>query len=144
MPAHAERVPQAFRVTRTVARPADQVWAALTGWDDAAAWLKVDRIVAEGPTAVGARLVVTTRGKDRCSEITELEPERSITLRSVQGGVTADYRYTVEPDGDATRLTLVADVATRGPWRLLAPVIRTAIRRTDAGQLDGLARVLGD
>jgi hypothetical protein len=120
------------------------VWAALTDWDDAAGWLKVDRIVAEGPTAMGTRLVFTARGRDRSSEITELDPGRSITLRSVQGGVTADYRYTVEPDGDATRLTLVADVATRGPWRLLAPVIRTAIRRTDAGQLDALAGVLGD
>jgi uncharacterized protein YndB with AHSA1/START domain len=137
-------VPQAFRVTRTVARPAEQVWAALTDWDGAARWLKVDRIHAEGPTAVGTRLVVTTRGRDRASEITELEPGRSITLRSVQGGVTADYRYTLEPDGDGTRLTLVADVTTRGPWRLLAPVIRTAIRRADAGQLDALAAALGD
>jgi uncharacterized protein YndB with AHSA1/START domain len=132
-------VPPAFTATRTVTRPADQVWAALTDWDHAG-WLGVEEIRAEGPTAVGTRLAFTARGRQRCSEITELDPGRVLTLRSVQGGVTADYRYTVEPAGDGTRLTLVADVTTRGPWTLLGPVIRTAIRRSDAGQLDALAR----
>jgi carbon monoxide dehydrogenase subunit G len=136
-------MPPAFTATRTVPRPADQAWATLTDWDSAAGWLGVDRIRAEGPTAVGTRLTFTARGKDRVSEISALDPGRSVTLRSVQGGVTADYRYTVEPAGDGTRLTLVADVTTRGPWRALGPVIRAAIRRSDAGQLDALAAALG-
>jgi uncharacterized protein YndB with AHSA1/START domain len=135
-------MPTAFRTTRTLARPADQVWAALTDWDTAAGWLGVDQVRAPGATEVGARLQFTARGRERTSEITELDPGRALTLRSVQGGVTADYRYTLEPDGGATQLTLVADVVARGAWRPLGPVIRTAIRRTDAGQLDALAGVL--
>jgi uncharacterized protein YndB with AHSA1/START domain len=135
-------VVQAFRVSRTVDRPADQVWRQLTDWNSAAGWLGVDSVSAEGPTAVGSRLRFTARGRERRSEVVALDRGRSVTLRSQQGGVTADYTYTVEPDGAASRVTLVADVRTRGAWAVTAPVIRAAIRRTDAGQLDALDREL--
>jgi carbon monoxide dehydrogenase subunit G len=133
---------QAFTVTRVVDHPADEVWRQLTDWDRAAGWLGVDSIRADGPTEVGTTLRFVTRGKERTSEIAALEPGRSITLRSRQGGVTADYRYTVEPAGDASRVSLAADVRTSGVWALAGPLIRTAIRRTDAGQLDALDREL--
>jgi hypothetical protein len=53
--------------------------------------------VQDGATAVGTTLRFTTRGKEQASEISALEPGRSVTLRSRQGGVTADYTYGVEP-----------------------------------------------
>ena len=130
---------QAFSVTREIDRPAEEVWAELTDWDRAAGWLGVESIRAEGPTAVGTVLVFRARGKDRRSEIAALEPGRSITLRSRQGGVTADYTYTVEPAGSGSRASLTADVRTAGIWSLLGPVIRGAIRKQDAGQLEALA-----
>ena len=132
----------AFTATRVLDAPADLVWEELTDWSSAAGWLGVQAVRAEGPTAVGTRLAFTARGRERRSEITALETGRSITLRSVQGGVTADYRYAVEPDGPRSRVTLVADVRTAGLWTLLAPVLRAAIRREDSGQLDALARRL--
>ena len=135
-------MPQAFTVSRTVPRPADQVWEQLTDWNFAAGWLGVDSIRAEGATAVGTRLRFSTRGKERRSEIAALDPGRSITLRSHQGGVTADYTYTVAPAGADSLVGLVADVRTRGLWTLAAPAIRAAIRRTDSGQLDALHREL--
>lgn len=133
---------RAFAARRTVDRPAEEVWRRLTDWERAAGWLGVDAIAADGPTEPGTRLTFTTRGKQYVSEITAVQPGRSVTLRSTQGGVTADYRYTVEPDGAGSAVTLDADVRTRGPWTLLAPVIRAAIRRTDSGQLGRLDREL--
>ena len=133
---------QAFSVVRELDRSAGAVWEQLTDWDRAAGWLGVDSIRAEGPTAVGTQLVFRARGKDRRSEIVALDPGRSITLRSQQGGVTADYTYGVEPVGERSRATLTADVRTSGPWSLLGPVIRGAIRREDAGQLEALERAL--
>ena len=118
------------------------MWPRLTDWDRAAGWLGVDSIRADGPTAVGTTLRFTTRGKERTSEIAALDPGRSITLRSRQGGVTADYTYAVEPADGGSRLTLVADVAVRGAWALAGPALRAVIRRTDQGQLDALAREL--
>ena len=133
---------QAFTVTRELDRPAGEVWEQLTDWDRAAGWLGVDDIRAEGPTAVGTELVFHARGKDQRSEIAALDPGCSITLRSRQGGVTADYTYAVEPAGSGSRATLTADVRTSGVWALLGPVIRAAIRREDSGQLEALERAL--
>jgi uncharacterized protein YndB with AHSA1/START domain len=133
---------QAFTVSREMDRPPGTVWEQLTDWDRAAEWLGVDSLRAEGPTAVGTQLVFQARGKERRSEIVALEPGRSITLRSRQGGVTADYTYGVEPRETGSRATLTADVRTSGLWALLGPVIRAAIRKEDSGQLDALERAL--
>src|SRR5688572_17059307 len=124
---------RAFSVTRQVDRPVEQVWRQLTDWERAAGWLGVDSIRADGATQVGTTLRFVTRGKERTSEVGALDPGRSITLRSRQGGVTADYRYTVDPAGAGSRVTLTADVRGSGAWAFAAPLIRTAIRRTDAG-----------
>ena len=97
------------------------------------------RLRAHGPTAVGTPLVFTARGKERTGQIAALDPGRSVTVRSTQGGVTADYRYTCVRLGESTRVTLVAEVTMSGPWRLLGPVIRLAVRRSDSGQLDAFA-----
>src|SRR5829696_6074222 len=115
---------RAFSVTRQVDRPAEEVWQRLTEWDRAAGWLGVETVRADGPTRVGTTLRFVTRGKERTSEITELSPGRSVTLRSRQGGVTADYRYTVEPAGTGSRVGLTADVRTQGAWALAGPLIR--------------------
>src|SRR5688572_9070525 len=133
---------QAFTVSREMDRPPGTVWEQLTDWDRAAEWLGVDSLRAEGPTSVGTHLVFQARGKERRSEIVALEPGRFITLRSRQGGVTADYIYGVEPAGAGSRATLTADVRTSGVWSLLGPVIRAAIRKEDSGQLEALARAL--
>jgi uncharacterized protein YndB with AHSA1/START domain len=133
---------RAFTATRTVDRPPDEVWDRLTDWARAAGWLGVDRIAADGPTAVGTTLRFTARGKERISEVAALDPGRSVTLRSRQGGVTADYTYSVAPEGAGTRLTLVTDVATRGAWALVGWAIRAAIRRSDSGQLEAFDREL--
>ena len=135
---------QAFRVERELDRPAEAVWAQLTDWERAAGWLGVDSLRAEGPTAVGTELVFRARGKERRSEIVALDLGRSITLRSRQAGVTADYTYAVEPADTGSRITLDADVRTPGVWSLLGPIIRRAIRREDSGQLDALAQALAD
>ena len=133
---------QAFRATRVVGHPVEQVWRQLTDWNRAADWLGVDSIRAESDTDVGTKLRFITRGKERTSEITALDPGRSLTLRSQQGGVTADYTYTVEPATTGSRVTLTADVRTRGAWTLAGPAIRAAIRRSDAGQVEALDRTL--
>jgi uncharacterized protein YndB with AHSA1/START domain len=133
---------QAFRTTREIGRPPEQVWQQLTDWERAAGWLGVDSIRADGATQVGTTLRFTSRGKERTSEITAVDPGRSVTLRSRQGGVTADYTYAVAPADGGSRVSLHADVGTTGVWAVVAPAIRAAIRRADAGQLDALDREL--
>ena len=131
---------EAFTAETTIGYPVDAVWARLIDWNSAARWMSgVDALRADGPTVAGTTLVFTTRGKQRTGQIAALDPGRSITLRSIQGGVTADYVYRCARHGEGTRVRLVADCRMTGPARLLGPVIRSAIRRADSGQLDAFA-----
>jgi carbon monoxide dehydrogenase subunit G len=131
---------EVFTTETVIDQPVDVVWARLIDWDTAAGWMSgVDALHAHGPTAAGTTLVFTTRGKERAGQITALDPGRSITLTSIQGGVTADYVYACARHGQGTRVSLVVDCRMAGPVRLLGPVIRSAIRRTDSGQLDAFA-----
>lgn len=130
----------AFTAATTIGHPVGRVWERLVDWDIAKQWMSgVDALRAEGPIAAGTTVVFTARGKERLGSIAAVEPGRSITLRSVQGPVTADYVYKCVADGQGTRVSLVADCSMTGPMRLLAPVIRYAIRRADGGQLDAFA-----
>jgi uncharacterized protein YndB with AHSA1/START domain len=134
---------RAFETETVIDRPVAQVWRELTDWEHAPRWMAgVDTMASDAGTAVGATITFHTRRKVRTSTISAVEPERSVTLDSVQGGVTARYVYRLEPAGARTTARLTAEVAAAGPWALLGPVVRAAIRRTDAGQLDALRGVL--
>ncbi len=130
---------RAFEVETTIDRPVGQVWRELTDWERGPRWMSgVREMRSDSGTAVGATISFESRGRTRTSAITAVEPERSVTLDSVQGRVTARYVYRLEPDGERTRAVLTADVDAAGPWALLGPLIRTAVRRANAGQLDSL------
>ena len=135
---------QAFDVTTIINRPADEVWATLVDWSKAPLWMRaVDSMTANGPNEAGTELVFRARGKDRPSSILAFDPGRSVTLRSVQGGVTADYRYRVDPEGDTTaRVNLNADCSTTGVWTIVGPLLRLMMRKTDSGQLDALKKMM--
>jgi uncharacterized protein YndB with AHSA1/START domain len=130
---------KAFAVTQVIDRPAEQVWRVLTDWRRAPDWMSgVDSVTHDG----GTTLRFVARKRERTSEIAAVRPGESITLTSVQAGVRAEYTYTLEPSGDSTRATLVADVTTTPIWRPVAPALRALIRRTDGGQLDALKRLV--
>ncbi len=125
-------------VEETIQRPALQVWAALTDWPSAHKWTPgIDAMSADGETAAGTTLRFRARGADRTSTITHCDAGRSVVLRSVQGGVTADYAYELHDlGGRATRVTLVADCHVTGLWwRAVSPLLRIAIRFSDGKQL---------
>ena len=131
---------EAFAVKTTIDRPVDVVWSRLVDWDTAARWMSgVDALRAKGPTEVGTELLFTARRKERTGHILALTQGRSITIRSTQWGVTADYLYACAPHGEGTRVRLVADYRLTGPMRLLGPVIRSAVRKADGDQLHSFA-----
>ncbi len=129
---------QTFAVEEAIQRPAPQVWEALTDWTNAHRWMPgIDGITAEGETAKGTTLTFRARGADRSSTIVHCDAGRSIVLRPVQGGVTADYRYEVhELDERSARVILVADCQITGLWwSVVSPLLRLAIRFSDGKQL---------
>ncbi|MDE2965973.1 MAG: SRPBCC family protein [Chloroflexota bacterium] len=131
--------------SETINRPPEEVWDVLTDWPGAVRWMNgIESMSIDGETAEGARVRFFTRGQDRESMITQCESGRSVTLRSEQGSVTADYRYSIEAVGESSsRVSLEADCQFSGlTFRLLGPLIRIAIRRTDGGQIAALKRVI--
>lgn len=132
---------QAFATETTIKRPIADVWGALTDWERAPEWMEaVESLHADGPTEVGTTLTFVSRGKTHTSEITAVEPGRSFTLTSTQGGVVARYHYRVDPAGDpeSARARLAVEVDAHGGWKLIGPLVRRAVRRTDAGQMEDL------
>ena len=135
-------------VEEEIHKPAGEVWEAFTDWPNAHRWMPgVEAMTAEGETAEGAMLTFRARGADRSSEIVHCDTGKSIVLRSVQGGVSADYRYELHDlDGRSTRVTLVADCRVAGLLlRIVSPLLRIAIRMSDGKQLRLLkAMIEGD
>jgi carbon monoxide dehydrogenase subunit G len=131
-------VTTAFTASATVGHPAAEVWAHLTDWPAAPAWMTgVDRVRVDGAT-----LTFHTRGRDRTARVEIADPGRTVIVHSSQGGVTAAYTYTCVPDGASTVVTLTADCRAGGLWRPFAPLLRAAIRRADSGQPAALKRVI--
>ena len=117
----------------------------MTDWDNAHRWMPgIEGMSAEGETAAGTKLTFRARGADRSSTIVHCEVGRSIVLRSVQGGVTADYRYEVdEIDEESARVTLVGECRFKGlGWKIVSPLLRLAIRFSDGKQLRLLKAVV--
>ena len=130
-------MPAAIDTEVTIDHPVDVVWERMTDWGRTGDWMPgVDSVEADGETATGTTLTFRARGKDRTATVLDVEPGRALTLRSVQGGVTADYRYQLEPAGESrSRAQLVAECRTSGLWSLIGPLLRLAIRRTDGSQM---------
>lgn len=137
-------MPTAFTATEPIDAPPEAVWKVLTSWPDAPRWMKgIDTMSADGETAAGTELRFTARGKERTARLVEVDPGRSLVMRSVQGPVTADYRYELAVDGpDRTVATLTADCTVGGVAGLFAPLLRFVVRRTDGHQLTHLRRAV--
>ncbi|MEL7207027.1 MAG: SRPBCC family protein [Actinomycetota bacterium] len=135
---------EAFTSSATIERPREEVWATLTDWSKVPAWMQhINSMRADGPTSAGTQLWFEARGKERPSMIADLREGESLTLRSTQGGVTADYHYRLTSlDATTTRLDLRAECATSGAWSLVGPLLRFMMARSDRGQPEALKQLI--
>lgn len=82
-----------------------------------------------GPHGVGARCVTTRRiglaKRPSTSEITEVTPPRTWSVRGIDGPIRALVNVSVEPlDGDGrSRVTIVVDFEGHGIGKLLVPLV---------------------
>ena len=99
-----------------------------------------------GPLRPGARLREVHRGPGgrelpSVVEVAELEPDRRLTLRVVEG-VPIHADIDVEPAGDGSVLRFRAFGQPSGALRLLSPVLGRTLRRQFAADCATLKRVL--
>ena len=98
-------MPAGFSVTQRIERPTAAVWAYLTDFEKARDWMtgiEAMTQTTEGPLEIGTRFTFRSRGKQRETRVTALDPGTRIALTSTQGGVTATYTYSLAPDSDGS------------------------------------------
>ncbi len=130
-----------FMVEEVIAAPTGLVWKHLsdpTGMSRWMAGIEAMRSADGKPLATGSELIFTARGAERSSRVLECRRGEVLVLQSVQGRVTATYRYRLEDQGEATRVSLQADCVATGWVRLVAPLIGVLMRRADSSQLAAL------
>lgn len=124
--------------TTTVPLAPEAAFAWIVDPANAPRWLAlVDRLEPEagGPIGVATRLRIhgTARGRpfEQVTEVATHEPPRSFALRTRNGGFDATFAYTLEPEGDGTRVTFRLGVRpeTFAAWLTWPLVVRGARAR---------------
>ena len=96
----------------TIARPVSDVYRVLTTPELTPRWSSnaiEEHMTTPGPVRVGSRRRATVRRPGRGTteneiEVTAIEPERSMAVRSIEAPVPFTSSWTFTPVGDATRV----------------------------------------
>lgn len=101
-----------LEISETIDRPVEEVWAYVSNPQNDVQWQASARdreVITDGPLGTGSRI----RGVDQflgrkaeyVSEITEWEPNRRFSTRTVEGPISSELHVTLEPVESRTRLT---------------------------------------
>ena len=133
----------------TVNRPVAEVWDFISNFENTTRWSRgvlEARQTSDGPLGVGStlRTVVKAFGRRRTADylVTEYEPNRAFAFEVTSGPMTSRARYSVEPAGAGTRLTASGEAEATGPYKLLAPVLVSTVKRHSQNDLANLKRIL--
>ena len=127
-------------VTTTINRPVEDVFAVVSNFEHNTKWSSAtieDRITSPGPIGVGAtaHLVSKFLGRriENDAEITEVEPNWQITMRSTTGPFPFRGSLTVEPVEGGTRLNTTFELEPGGFFKVAEPlVVRMAKRQLES------------
>ncbi|MEM8621708.1 MAG: SRPBCC family protein [Actinomycetota bacterium] len=135
---------------QTIARPSDEVWAALAAFDDISNWApNVDHscLTTEQADGVGAIRRVQVGRNAMLEEIVEWQPGRelaySITgLPPVVRSVT--NKWCIDSSGANSRvsLTSIIDAGPRPPQQLVGRILGRVLAKASRDMLGGLQRSL--
>jgi uncharacterized membrane protein len=141
-----------FRVTVEINRPATDVYDFVAEPRNMPRWYEaVERVTEVRPAtptrAASYRITRLLPGgqADNVVNVTEAKPNLTVTFESREGPTPFRYRYRVEPDGDASRLTLDADISSAGlpgPLAHLDGFATRAFRQGMQHNLEGLKHLV--
>ncbi|MDX6505777.1 MAG: hypothetical protein QOG06_421 [Gaiellaceae bacterium] len=132
-----------------VSRPLAEVFGYVVDFSNAAEWdpgVAGARKLTDGPVREGTEfdIVALFRGNRHRFHyvVTDLEPQRRIVLSGVGDRVTSVDEIAVEPAGEETRITYIADFHLKGIFRPAGPLLAPVLSRMGDHALAGLAAVL--
>jgi uncharacterized protein YndB with AHSA1/START domain len=139
-------MPQAER-TVTIRKPVAEVFRFVANHDNDTQWRPgVIEMRKSGGEGVGERWYQRVKGPvgrqiPADIELTQLEPNRVLAFRTVEGPVRPEGRYEFADDGGATRLTFSLRADLKGVKKLMSPMVQRQMT-AEVGNLDNLKRVL--
>jgi carbon monoxide dehydrogenase subunit G len=133
-----------------VCRPREAVFDYLADPSKLGEWQTSSRSVeplTPAPAGPGSRFRERTKAPgmrefEQITEFAEFERPSRLRVRVVGGPQPIDGTWMLEPAGEGTRVTFVAEGELRGAMRLVGPVIKPLIARRFAGYHRNLRRNL--
>jgi uncharacterized membrane protein len=140
---------ESFEMTVEIDRPQVEVFAFLSDLENDPRWRRewVDaQRTSEGPIGVGTTTSLFAKVLGRRTEVvyavTEYDPGRAVTWKTVRGPLPLTFRRSVEAEGDGTRVTMGYAGDFRGLLGLLRPLIVPMGKRALRGDLPTLKQLL--
>jgi uncharacterized membrane protein len=137
------------QVQTTIGRPVTVVAAFAGDPTNAPQWYSNIRSVnwqTPPPVGVGSRMDFVAHFLGRrlayTYEVVELEPERTLVMRTANGPFPMETTYTWEPAPEGTRMTLRNRGTPSGFSRVTAPMMERAMRRATSKDLRRLKALL--
>src|SRR5918992_5261203 len=132
-------------VSTTIKRPVEDVFAVLSDSETSPKWSSSSlesKKTSEGPIGVGTTWRSVSRFLGRRieteMEITEFEPNRKFTLRSMSGPFPLQAALTFEPTEGGTQVNALIEAEPGGFFRLAQPLIVSVPKRQFQGHFDNL------
>lgn len=138
-----------FEMTVEIEQPPEDVFAFLSDLQNDPRWRRewVDaQRTSDGPIGVGTTTSLFAKVLGRRAEavyaVTEYDPGRAVTWKTVRGPLPLTFRRSVEAEGDGTRATMGYSGDFHGLLGLLRPLIVPMGKRARRGDLPTLKRLL--
>jgi len=139
----------AFEVNVVISRPTEEVFRFVADGRNAPRWnsaVQEVKLVSEGPVALDTEYWMARelpRGRvENTYRIVEYEPNERLSIKTTSGPTPFLYRYTFDPVGSGTRLSLKAEASLEGVPRLLSPVASRVVKRGVEANFETLKTLL--
>jgi carbon monoxide dehydrogenase subunit G len=132
-----------------VARPPAEVFPYVADLERAPEWvpdlISVEKL-GDGPVRVGSRFRQEVRAAGRTGhaelEVTEYEPPRRFAHRGKGGPAEFKAEFTLEPDGEGTRVRHDFEVRMKGLFKLASGAVEGWVERNAETAVANLKRVI--
>lgn len=139
-----------FTIETEIDLPRAEVFAYVTDPGKLASWQKTAISVTQegdGPIGVGTRLHEVHRipgGKELTVlvEVSEFTPDRTFSLRTVEGPIPLNVEVDFEPTAQGTRMLFTTHGEPRGAMRFLQPVLSRSLQHQLTEHCQTLKRIL--
>lgn len=125
-----------FRAEVVIDRPVEAVFSFVAHAENGSMWNSAVREVtkaSDGAVGIGTEYRMSRQlpqGRvENTVQVVDYEPNERYAIRVISGPTPFLYRYTFEPRGDRTRMSLAAEGSLGGAADLLSPLASIVVKR---------------